>query len=408
VFDASSPSESPGSPPRRERTLTPRPARSFSDDTLEGLIDRSMDATLQAATDVKTLVEMLHLLLQRFRVQMLRLENEVAEARAERSNIQRQVEQQREDAETAAWEMRQQLEREATQARARLAEEMVALRAQAEEEARRVRVEAEREAAALLAAAQSRRTELLADLQPWRRELEGVRERLAREGTPLPPASTADTADVGLPAAPRAPAQAPAPTAPPAAQDRAAAPPMPPTQEHAAAATAPPVQEHAVPLPTAEPVAASPAADYAPAREPAAAAATPPMTPEPTPIRPFAAERAPAEPAAGPAGVANGTPPSAPPAAARAPEPVAEHAAAGTEVVFLRVPDTRRAIALEAAVLTIPGVSACRLREFERGRLVLDVEHELGAALADRVRGLADFDLRLTSARDGHLEFQVL
>ena len=49
---------------------------------LEGLIDRSMDATLQAATDVKTLVEMLHLLLQRFRVQTLRLENEIAEARA--------------------------------------------------------------------------------------------------------------------------------------------------------------------------------------------------------------------------------------------------------------------------------------------------------------------------------------
>jgi hypothetical protein len=77
-------------------------------------------------------------------------------------------------------------------------------------------------------------------------------------------------------------------------------------------------------------------------------------------------------------------------------------------VVFLRVPDTRRAIALQAAVAALSGVAACRLREFERGRLVLEVEHELGPALADRVRGLADFDLRLTTARDGHLEFQVL
>jgi hypothetical protein len=72
------------------------------------------------------------------------------------------------------------------------------------------------------------------------------------------------------------------------------------------------------------------------------------------------------------------------------------------------VPDTRRAIGLEAAVGGLQGVSVCRLREFERGRLVLDVEHELGPALADRVRALADFDLRLTTARDNHLEFQVL
>ena len=68
MYDAPSSSESTDNPPRRERTISPRAARSFRDDTLEGLIDRSMDATLQAATDVKTLVEMLHLLLQRFRV----------------------------------------------------------------------------------------------------------------------------------------------------------------------------------------------------------------------------------------------------------------------------------------------------------------------------------------------------
>jgi hypothetical protein len=77
-------------------------------------------------------------------------------------------------------------------------------------------------------------------------------------------------------------------------------------------------------------------------------------------------------------------------------------------VVFLRVPDTRRDIALQAAVAALSGVAACRLRKFELGRLVLEVEHELGPALADRVRGLSDFDLRLTTARDGHLEFQVL
>ena len=83
-------------------------------------------------------------------------------------------------------------------------------------------------------------------------------------------------------------------------------------------------------------------------------------------------------------------------------------ARSGVEVVFLRVPDTRRAIALQAAVAGIAGVTACHLREFERGRLVLDVETELGQALADRVRGLSDFDLRVTTARDGHLELQVL
>lgn len=348
MYDASSSSESTGSPPRRERTVSPSPTRSFSDDTLEGLLDRSMDATLQAATDVKTLVEMLHLLLQRFRVQMLRLESESAQARAERSQIQRQVEQQREEAEVAAWELRQELEREGAQARARLREELAALRAQAEEEARRIRLQAEREAAALLAAAQSRRAELLADLQPWRRELEGVRERLAREGLELPSLPT--TEDVAV-VAPGEPA------------DDAAAPP---------------------------------ATEVAPSSQ---------ARPAPTSLRPSVAEPAAACTSAQPAErqPTAGAHPEPAPTAARADE-----AGTSAEVVFLRVPDTRRAIALEAAVGAIPGVTACHLREFERGRLVLDVEHQLGQALADRVRGLADFDLRLTTARDGHLEFQVL
>jgi len=374
VYDAPSSPESAGGPPRRERTITPRSARSFSDDTLEGLIDRSMDATLQAATDVKTLVEMLHLLLQRFRVQTLRLQNEIAEARAERSQIQRQVEQQREEAEVAAWEARQQLERESAQARARLGEEMAALRAQAEEEARRIRVEAEREAAALLAAAQARRTELLGDLQPWRRELEGVRQRLVNEGldlTPLPAAD--DLADV-VPAGP---------SSTPAAADHAT---VPPSRD----ASAPP-------------------------REPAAAGTGPPAvaaarTPEPPPARTNERERASAGGAVSSAAGREG-PAERPAATGTAPAgapPSGEGGTTSAEVVFLRVPDTRRAIALEAAVRGIPGVTSCRLREFERGRLVLDVEHELGSALADRVRGLADFDLRLTTARDHHLEFQVL
>ncbi|HZS01066.1 MAG TPA: hypothetical protein VFE37_20280 [Chloroflexota bacterium] len=375
MYDASSPSDPAGGPPRRERTISPRAARSFSDDTLEGLIDRSMDATLQAATDVKTLVEMLHLLLQRFRVQMLRLENEIAAARAERSQIQRQVEQQREEAEVAAWELRQALEREGAQARARLGEEMAALRAQAEEEARHIRLEAEREAAALLAAAQARRTELLADLQPWRRELDGVRQRLAREGLELsaaPPSE--DVADV-----------APAAAAAPASAERAAAP-IP-----AAPATPP----------------ETPPAPASRAPEPASGAA-------PAPSGPSGAAPAPANTMPGARPVT--TPPSAGAAAAAAsaraePERAAASAQEGgtsAEIVFLRVPDTRRAMALEAAVGALPGVTSCRLREFERGRLVLDVEHEPGTALADRVRGLADFDLRLTTARDGHLEFQVL
>jgi hypothetical protein len=313
-----------------------------------------MDATLQAATDVKTLVEMLHLLLQRFRVQMLRLESEIAQARAERSQIQRQVEQQREEAEVAAWELRQELEREGAQARARLREELAALRAQAEEEARRIRLQAEREAAALLAAAQSRRTELLADLQPWRRELEGVRERLAREGLELPSLPT--TEDVAV-VAPGEPADAPR------GADDAAAPP---------------------------------ATEVAPSSQ---------ARPAPTSLRPSVAEPAAACTSAQPAErqPTAGAHPEPAPTAARADE-----AGTSAEVVFLRVPDTRRAIALEAAVGAIPGVTACHLREFERGRLVLDVEHQLGQALADRVRGLADFDLRLTTARDGHLEFQVL
>jgi hypothetical protein len=390
VYDAPSPSDPTGSPPRRERTITPRAARSFSDDTLEGLIDRSMDATLQAATDVKTLVEMLHLLLQRFRVQMLRLENEIAEARAERSQIQRQVEQQREEAEVAAWEQRQQLEREGAQARARLGEEMGALRAQGEEEARRIRLEAEREAAALLASAQARRTELLGDLQPWRRELEGVRQRMVSEGLNLAAPSVDDLADL-------APVES---TAPPAAER--AAPPAPSADWSAA--------------PAAERVEASPPAPEPPPVAPTPPSATESRAPEPpaesAPLLPSSDERA-ATDGGAPLATAGDQPAERQPAASARPEPEpaeagADAAATSAEIVFLRVPDTRRAIGLEAAVGGLQGVSVCRLREFERGRLVLDVEHELGPALADRVRALADFDLRLTTARDNHLEFQIL
>lgn len=339
---------------RREHPLTPRGGRSFSDDTLEGLIDRSMEATLQAAADVKTLVDMLQLLLQRYRVQLLRLQNEMAAARAERSQIQREVERQREEAETAAWELHQQLEREANQARARLAEEIAALRAAAQEEARRIRLEAEREAAALLAAAQARRTELLAELQPWRRELEALRTRLLPEesAAPQPPGG-----------APRAPAVEPAASS---AAGEASAPARAPTPVEGPPEPAPEAAGEATARPPAAPAAAA-----------AAPVPGPPAPPGPSPAEPAAA-------------------------------PTLNEGRATAELVFLRVPDSRYAIALHAAIAALPGVSACNLREFERGRLVLDVEHTLGAALPDRVRALPDFDLRLTSARAGHIEFQAL
>jgi hypothetical protein len=78
------------------------------------------------------------------------------------------------------------------------------------------------------------------------------------------------------------------------------------------------------------------------------------------------------------------------------------------EVVFLRVPTTRQAGALHGAVSALPGVTSCRLREFECGRLVLDVDHGLGSRLVDRLRGLPEFDLRLVRARGDHLELQML
>ncbi|HZU04536.1 MAG TPA: hypothetical protein VFB73_01040 [Chloroflexota bacterium] len=281
-------SESPASEQSSHAPSTSR-AHPPLDDALERLLERSVTAALQTANELRTLVEMLQLLLQRFRLQALRLESELARLRAEHASLVRALEQQE-----AAWEARQQLERERAQAHRQAEEERAALRAAAEEEARRIRLAAEQEAAALLAAAQARRAELLV---AWSRSQE-------RTCTPEPPAE-------GSP-----------PAAPPAsgtAYHTGDAPPAPAAEGQAAAALA--VQ---------------------------------------------------------------------------------------TEVAIRRVPDTRRAAALQAAIAALPGVTHCRLREFARGRLILNVEHHLGRALADRLRTLPAFDLRLISARDGSLELQLL
>ncbi|HLI25636.1 MAG TPA: hypothetical protein VKZ60_01110 [Chloroflexota bacterium] len=271
--------------------------RRAGDDALERLIDRTLHEALQRAADLRKLSEMLTLLLQRLQLQSLRLESEIAAARAEHSRLERELAEQRERIELAAWELHQR-EREVDQARLRLAAELEAQRAAAREEARRIRAEAEREAAALLADAQRRRTELLASLP---------RSELAGEALPAPPAAAREGergAETG-PALPSAPA--------------------------------------------------------------AAEAATPAAAPLPT-----AAE------------------------------------VASTEVVFLRVPDARTAATVEAAIRGLAGVRACTLREFERGRLVLDVEHVAGLALSEDIRALESIDVRLTSAREHRLEFQWL
>lgn len=276
--------------------------RRAGDEALERLIDRTLHEALQRAADLRKLAEMLTLLLQRLQVQTLRLESDLAAARAEHSRLERELAEQRERIELAAWELHQR-EREVEQARARLAGELEAQRAAAREEIRRLRAEAEREAAALLADAQRRRTELLASLAAgW--------------------------------SAPEA---------------------LPPAPEEALSALA--------------------------------ATSTAPRPAEPAPATAPPAAAAPAEP----------TPPER-----------AEDEPISTEVVFLRVPDARTAATLEAAVRGIAGVRACTLREFERGRLVLDVEHGPGLALSEAIRALDDVDVRLTSARERRVEFQWL
>lgn len=273
------------------------------EDALERLLDRTLHEALQRAADLRKLSEMLTLLLQRLQLQTLRLQSDLAAARAEHSRLERELAEQRERIELATWELHQR-EREVEQARARLAADLEAQRAAVREEIRRLRAEAEQEAAALLAEAQRRRTELLATLSAsW--------------------------------AAPQA---------------------LPPEPE--AALTA---------------LAAGTSAGARTAEPPAAA-----------------------------------TPPAAAEAAESAPAARAEGETVSTEVVFLRVPDARTAATLEAAVRGIAGVRACTLREFERGRLVLDVEHGPGVALSEAIRVLDDVDVRLTSARERRIEFQWL
>ena len=132
------------------------------------LAEGGMPAGGRDAVDLAALVARLDRQLEHLHEQTLRLEQELAQARPERDQLQHELESERAATARASQALHRQGERELAQARARLDEELEALRVAAAEDARRIREAAARSAAELLAAAE-RRAQLLDNRSAGRR-----------------------------------------------------------------------------------------------------------------------------------------------------------------------------------------------------------------------------------------------
>lgn len=226
-------------------------------------------------------------------------------------------------------------------------------RRQAEADAENIRRAAASEAAGLLAETERRRNELLVEIQRLERQLAQVSSGIQA----LLQGHMADAA------------RAAAPSSPPmrAAPERLASPPP--------VVSAPPT----APVET----------DPEPEPEPPA--------PDPEPERPAVppARQRPIDP---PRVVPAEPPP--PPAA----EPASD-ASQRTEVSVSGTPSFARALELQRGIQRTPGVRHVQALQFERGTLVLAVEHDASVDLAEAVQALPNVQLEARGANGDRLEF---
>jgi outer membrane biosynthesis protein TonB len=242
-----------------------------------------------------------------------------------------------------------------TKVRAAIDELVADVRRQAEADAENIRRAAASEAAGMLAETERRRNELLGEIQRLERQL-------AQVSTGIQALLQGQLADAARAAAPPVLAR-PAPELP--ATPPLVTPSPPPPREEAVAAA-----------PEPEPVPPAPEPPPPP---------SPPMRQRPIdPPRAVAAEPLP--------------PPTA------APEAAAE-AAQRTEVAVSGTPSFARALELQRGIQRTPGVRHVQALQFERGTLVLAVEHDAGVDLAEAVRGLPNVQLELRGQTGERLEF---
>jgi hypothetical protein len=244
-------------------------------------------------------------------------------------------------------------------------EELVAdVRRQAQSEADNIRRAAASEAAGLLAETERRRNELQIEIQR-------LEAQLAQVSSGIQALLKGQLAGAALAAAPQRRLEVAARAT---EESERAAPPEPEQAE--------PPYEEASPSP---PEPAPRRRPIEPARP--GASAPVPATPAPTPSRP--------EPAA--------TTPAPPPedvSADAAPED-----ARRTEVAVSGTPSFARALELQRGIQRTPGVRHVQALQFERGTLVLAVEHDASVDLTEAVRALPNIQLEMTGQSADRLEF---
>lgn len=258
--------------------------------------------------------------------------------------------------------------------RDRLLLEVEQTRQRAEDEARRLRQDAAAEATELLARAEARRAELMVEIERLEVQLADVShgiQALLQEQVGRVRVGTGET-DVGRSVAPTAPASAPTPEPHRSTvEDRPIIPDLPP------------------PGPDVPPRSAGVTA--AERQRLTGWEATPPVPASLIP--PSDAE-----------GVVEEAPPTS---ASTAPVPEQEQAAAPqrVELVIANTPSFARALELQRGIQRTAGVRHVQALQFDRGRLVLAVEHDAGVDVATEVARLPNVTLELIGQTDERVEF---
>jgi hypothetical protein len=98
---------------------------------------------------------------------------------------------------------------------------------------------------------------------------------------------------------------------------------------------------------------------------------------------------------------------AAPPPAPAAPEPAAPSGPRTMQLIFTNVPGYQQAAAIERTTRQLPDVSNVDVQEFERGRLVLEVQAGNPSALADAMISSAPAAMNVADRSASAITFQL-
>lgn len=327
---------------------------------VDALVHQALSGLLKSAEDLKQRIrEETNEELRKSRLERDALYQEIEAARQELGNVQ--------SGQSAAAQEALEQEREGILAQARAEAEQIIQNAQAERE------------------------QMLAEIRATETRLRGLQEQIqsllgfgggaaAASTTPAPvaPAPVAPPPPPVAPQPPMAVASEPAPAPTPVYE----APEPEPVHLEATRPTAL-VETPIVPDAPAPPTNFSGLIDSTPEPETPAIVpvpATPPPASSPAPAAPVAAAPAPAPVSAGPRTM---------------------------QLIFTNVPGYQQAAAIERATRQLPDVSGVDVQEFERGRLVLEIQAGNPAALADQMVSSAPAVMSVAEQAGDSITFQL-